>query len=106
MSKQAISVTLDADNLTWLKGRMTATGARSISDLLDRLVTSARRHGHGQSKRSVIGAVEIDPADPDLLAADAAIRSRFEKSLSRPLSIRESSAKYSARPTRKKKPRA
>jgi hypothetical protein len=35
MTKQAISVTLEADNLMWLKGRASATGVRSVSELLD-----------------------------------------------------------------------
>ena len=45
MAKQAISVTLDADNLTWLKGRAGAAGLRSVSELLDQLVTAARESG-------------------------------------------------------------
>ena len=106
MNKQAISVTLAAENLAWLRGRMTATGARSVSELLDQLVTSARRHGQGRPKRSVVGAIEIDPADPDLLVADQALRSLFEVSLARPLAVHESSPAYSARPPRKKKTRA
>ena len=106
MSKQAVSVTLDAENLTWLRGRVRATGGRSISELLDQLVTAARRHGGGRPKRSVIGAIEIDPSDPDLLAADAAIRSLFDESLARPLVIHESSPRYSPGRPRRKKTRA
>jgi len=45
MAKQPISVTLEADNLMWLKGRVGATGLRSVSELLDRLVTQARSSG-------------------------------------------------------------
>jgi hypothetical protein len=106
MNKQAISVTLDAENLTWLRGRMTAIGARSISELLDQLVTSARRHGQGRPRRSVVGAIEIDSADPDLLTADAAVQSLFEESLRRTPLVHESSPAYSARPTRKRRRRA
>jgi hypothetical protein len=36
MAKQAISVTLDADDLTWWKGRARAAGVRSVSELLAR----------------------------------------------------------------------
>ena len=43
MSKHAISVTLHRDNLTWLKARAGAIGARSVSDLLDQLVSELRR---------------------------------------------------------------
>src|SRR5205814_1071073 len=45
MAKQAISVTLDSDNLTWLKGRAGAAGLRSVSELLDQIVTAAREGG-------------------------------------------------------------
>ena len=106
MSKQAISVTLELENLTWLRGRVRATGGRSISELLDQLVSSARRHGHGRPKRSVMGAIEIDPADPNLAGADAAIRSLFDASLARPLVIHESSPRFAAAASRKKKTRA
>ena len=42
MPKHAISVTLESANLTWLKGQAGATGVRSVSELLDRMVTQAR----------------------------------------------------------------
>ncbi len=42
MSKQAISVTLNPDNLVWLKGRSRVEGLGSISECLDRLITRAR----------------------------------------------------------------
>ena len=45
MAKQAISVTLDADNLTWLKGRAGAAGVRSVSEFLDQIVSAARAAG-------------------------------------------------------------
>ena len=45
MAKQALSVTLDADNLTWLKGRAGTAGVRSVSELLDQLVSAARQSG-------------------------------------------------------------
>jgi len=45
MSKRAISVTLAADNITWLRGRVGASGLRSVSELLDRIVTDARQRG-------------------------------------------------------------
>jgi hypothetical protein len=38
---QAISVTLDQDNLTWLRGRAGAAG-RSVSEILDRVIQGAR----------------------------------------------------------------
>jgi hypothetical protein len=93
MSKQAISVTLDADNVTWLKGRAGATGSRSVSELLDRLVTAARQAGDIGPSRSVVGTIDIDPSDPLLERADEAVRYLFEASLGRPLTRRETSSR-------------
>jgi hypothetical protein len=42
MTKQAISITLTPDNLTWLRGRARAEGLGSLSECLDRLLTRAR----------------------------------------------------------------
>ena len=88
MSKTAISVTLDADNLTWLRGRARATGARSVSELLDQIVSAARAPGGVAPSRSVVGTVDIDARDPSLEHADAAIRALFDASLRRPLRAR------------------
>ena len=66
MAKQAISVTLEADNLTWLKGRAGAAGVRSVSELLDQLVTAARESGGAGHATSVVGTIDIDPGDPML----------------------------------------
>jgi hypothetical protein len=96
MPKQAISVTLDTENITWLKGRVGGGGGRSVSDLLDRLVTEARLAGRGPS-RSVIGTIDIDPSDPDLESADDVVRTMFERSLSRPMAVRERQAPYAVR---------
>src|SRR5438552_2620901 len=84
MSKQAISVTLEADNVLWLKGRARAAGARSVSELLDQIVTKARGAGAGGPPRSVVGTIDIDPTDPDLRKADAAVRALFAASVNRP----------------------
>jgi hypothetical protein len=91
MAKQAISVTLDADNLTWLKGRAGAAGVRSISELLDRLVTAARESGRIGPSRSVVGTIDIDEHDPLLESADAAVRMMFETSVGRPLMVKGTS---------------
>ena len=94
--KQALSVTLEADNVTWLKGRAGAGGVKSVSELLDRLVSAARQTGQVGPVRSVVGTVDIDAADPLLEGADAAIRSMYEISLGRPLVAREERATYAA----------
>ena len=98
MGKQAISVTLHADNLTWLRARASASGARSVSELLDRLVSEARAQGTTGPSRSVVGTVDLDPADPLLLEADAQVRAAFEASIGRPLLVKESRSKYRTGP--------
>jgi hypothetical protein len=80
MSKQAISVTLSPDNLLWLRAQLRIVGGRSVSELLDQLITRARTDGDAAAIRSVVGSVRIDERDPDLAAADAAVRASFEAS--------------------------
>jgi hypothetical protein len=92
MSKTAISVTLDSDNLTWLRGRAGAQGLRSVSELLDQIVTRARASGAATPSRSVVGTIEIDPHDPSLEHADAALRALFDASLGRPSIAKETPA--------------
>ena len=102
MAKRAISVTLERDNVMWLKGRVGAAGHRSVSDLLDRLVTDARQAGRHGSSRSVVGTIDIDASDPLLERADLAVRAVYEASLGRPLVVSNARAVYRARPVRKK----
>ena len=97
MSKRAISVTLHSDNLTWLKARVGAIGARSVSDLLDQLVADARRATPGGSVRSVVGTIDIDASDPLLNAADDVLRMLVETSLKRPTLVKESRVRYGTR---------
>ncbi len=87
MTKRAISVTLGADNLTWLKARAGAIGVRSMSALLDQLITDARTRGTAGSTSSVVGTVDIDASDPLLLNADEGLRALFETSVGRPLVV-------------------
>ncbi len=79
MAKQAISVTVERDNLLWLRGQARASRVRSLSAIVDRLVTEARRGGRIDDSgiRSVVGTVRIATADPTLEDADAAIRALF-----------------------------
>lgn len=82
MNKRAISVTLVAENLLWLRGQARATGRRSVSELLDRLVSDVRTGGKaGGVSRSIVGRLRIDPSDPDLTKADVAVRAFFTRSL-------------------------
>ena len=105
MSKRAISITLEADNVTWLKGRAGAAGLRSVSELVDRLVTAARESGQIGPSRSVVGTIDIDPGDPLLEGADAAVRGMFETSLNRPLMVKERPPGYRVRPPAARKRR-
>lgn len=78
MNKQAISVTLDPSNLIWLRAQTTASGSRSLSETLDRLILEARKSGKAKNIiRSVVGTIQIAELDPDLSTADAAIRTLF-----------------------------
>ena len=103
MGKRAISVTLDADNLMWLKGRAGAAGIRSVSELLDQLVSAARTSGHIGPSRSVVGTIDLDASDPWLEGADDAVRGMFDASLRRPLMVKEASPVYGT--ARRKKAR-
>lgn len=96
MPKRAVSLTLDEDNLLWLRGRTTATGNRSLSQTVDQIVSDARQARGVPSKAvpSVVGTVKISEDDPDLERADDFIRSWMNASLARPLVVRESKAAW------------
>ena len=95
-------MTLDADNLIWLKARAGATGLRSVSELIDQLVAQARTAGTSGPVRSVVGTIDIDAGDPSLEHADGAVRAMFDASLRRPMEVREVSPPYGAARSRKK----
>ena len=80
MRKQAVSITLDRQNLLWLRGQARLRGRRSLSETVDRLVTDARSRrveASGEPLPTVVGLVEIPESDPDLRGSDAAIRALF-----------------------------
>ncbi|MFO1350994.1 MAG: hypothetical protein U1F68_10105 [Gammaproteobacteria bacterium] len=87
MNKQALSVTLNPENLLWLRAQAIARGCRSISELLDHLIREARTADRGRSAsiRSVVGTVQIAESDPDLRSADQAVRAFFSDALNAPL---------------------
>ena len=93
-------MTLAADNLLWLRGQAHAAGARSVSAVLDQLVSAARAGGHVHESaiRSVVGTVHISDSDPELLGADAAVRALFPTPR-----IAEDAARYARS---KKRPKA
>jgi len=104
MPKKAVSVTLEYENLTWLKARSGAAGLRSVSELLDQIVSEARASGRGPV-RSVVGTVDIDASDPWLEHADKAVRRLVETSVKRPMLFKEASPGYdvSRRPAKKRR---
>jgi hypothetical protein len=90
MPKQPLSVTLDQDNLLWLRGLTTRGKRKSLSDALDAIVTEARRAGgENGPPRSVVGTVDIPADDADLAGADAHVGTLFAASLARPIVARE-----------------
>lgn len=90
MPKHPVSVTIDQDNLLWLRGRMIGRKRRSLSEALDELITAARRGSHASDDvRSVVGTIDIATDDPLLERADAHVRAEFEASLTRPSLTRE-----------------
>ena len=97
MPRHPISVTLETENLTWLRGRVGAGGSRSVSDLLNQLVTEARASGREGTVRTVVGTIGIAESDPQLEGADAAVRALFERSVGRPVVVRERPLRYTAR---------
>jgi hypothetical protein len=88
---------LHRDNLTWLKARAGAIGARSVSELLDALVADARRATPGGSVRSVVGTIDIDASDPLLNGADDVLRTLVDGSLKRATLVKESRSRYGTR---------
>lgn len=68
MPKRAVSVTLEVDNLVWLRAQ--AGGGRNVSRIVNELVGEARAAGRrfGAATRSVAGTVDL--ANYELGAAD------------------------------------
>jgi hypothetical protein len=89
--RKAISVTLSADNLLWLRGQAARTARGSVSDVLDRLVGDVRLAGgvDPAAVRSVAGTVDLPDDDPALEQADAYLRSLFAASARQPMLVRE-----------------
>jgi len=98
--KKAVSVTLAEENLLWLRGQATASTSGSLSEVIDHLVHRARTGGHGNAAaiRSVVGTIDLPAEDDDFAGADLYVRSLFDRSLGRPMLVRE-------RPPRRRKNR-
>ena len=94
--RKAVSVTLKTDNLLWLRAQAAASSRGSLSEVLDQLVTDARESGRTDARaiRSVKGTIDLPDDDPALEQADAFIRTQFDKSLRRPVLVKEQRARY------------
>src|SRR5688572_33395145 len=91
MPKRPVSVTLDENNLLWLRGRMARRKRRSLSDAIDEVITAARASGALETPRSVVGTIDLAADDLGLAHADSYTRALFTQSLSRPLVVHEES---------------
>jgi hypothetical protein len=99
MPKSPLSVTLDDNNLLWLRGRVAGRKKRSLSEALDEILTQARQGGAGaDAARSVVGTIDIADNDLSLDRADDAVQALFEESVSRPFLVRESVEAYPGSP--------
>jgi hypothetical protein len=99
MPKQPVSVTLDRDNLLWLRGRAAGRKRRSLSDALDEVVTAARLGAFGLTRpRSVVGTIDIGDDDPRLEQADAYVGSLFDAALGRTATGRARDPQVAPRP--------
>ncbi len=96
--RKAVSVTLKTDNLLWLRAQAAASARGSLSEVLDQLVTDARASGRTDARaiRSVKGTIDLPDDDPALEQADPFIRAQFDKSLRRPVLVKEARAQYTA----------
>jgi len=94
MAKKPVSVTLEADNLTWLRGRTLSGKGRSLSETLDDVIRAARVGGGPGDVRSVVGTIDIAASDPELKGADAELAAMFDGSLGRPALVREAKPAY------------
>ena len=94
MARAPLSVTLQSENVTWLKARARALGTRGVSELLDRLVTAARAKSPGGDVRSVVGTIDLDPSDPLLMGADEVLRALVDGSIARPVAVKEQKVGY------------
>ena len=102
--RRAVSVTIDEENLLWLKAQAAASAKGSVSEILDRLVGDARAAGRtgAAAIRSVAGTIDLPADDPDLAEASAYVRTMFAQSLRRPLAVKEAPPGRGRRKTKRR----
>ena len=101
-TKKPVSLTLDENNLLWLKGRARVLAGGSLSAAVDQLIDEARagRLGAADPPRSVVGTIDL-PDEGVLHQAGEELRALFDVSVARPIFVHEDRPKV-ARPRRKK----
>ena len=103
-TKKPVSLTLDENNLLWLKGRARVLAGGSLSAAVDQLIDEARagRLGAADPPRSVVGTIDL-PDEGVLLKAGDELRKLFDVSLARPIFVHEERPRFAvAKPKRKK----
>lgn len=99
-----MSLTLDATNLLWLKGRARVLAGGSVSEAVDQLIDEARagRLGAAEPPRSVVGTIDV-PDDRVLARATEELRGWFDGSLTRPWTAHEERPGAGAAKSKRKK---
>jgi len=90
--RKPVSVTLEETNLLWLRAQAAATSKGSVSEVLDRIVQEARLAGRSEGIRSVVGTIALGQGD--LEEGDTYVRALFDRSLRRPMLLKEEAPPY------------
>ena len=98
--RKPVSVTLEEANLLWLRAQAAATPKGSVSEVLDRIVQDARLAGRPDTMRSVVGTIDVPPGG--LEQGDKYVRALFDRSLRRPMLVKESAPPYRGTPRGRK----
>jgi len=104
MPKKAMSVTLDAANVLWLKGRARVSSGNNVSEELDKIITAARfgKGGVAPAVVSAVGLVDLSD-DPNLERADAALRQMWDEYLEKASVMNEDAPPYAVSRRKKKR---
>lgn len=96
--KHPISITLGRDNLVWLKGQAALRTGGNVSELVDTLIRDARTAGRADpgTIRSVANTIDL-PDEEALAEADGYVKGLFDRSIARPILVREAPSKRPSR---------
>jgi hypothetical protein len=103
--RKPVSVTLDTENLLWLKAQAIASDEGNVSRVLDRIVREAREAGRTGllAGRSVKGTIGPLPEDDALTRAAAEVGAMFAESLGRSMGVVERPAEAPRRRTKRRR---